>query len=142
DRRHKCDGNVHGETALSAACTYGDAHVRARMVRYLLEQGADPNMADTAGRTALMHAVHGRAGVHVISLLLKHGADPALKDYSGEKRVSACPLLLSDMKDLYYKHKLRCHWQRSLFFSEVFYQKIMTSRTLGNHIQVNGAFYL
>lgn len=82
------EGNERGETALSAACTYGDAHVRARMVRYLLEQGADPNMADTAGRTALMRAVNQRAGANVISLLLKHGADPAHKDYSGESALT------------------------------------------------------
>ncbi|KAJ0066623.1 hypothetical protein NL108_015732 [Boleophthalmus pectinirostris] len=82
------EGNERGETALSAACTYGDAHVRTRMVRYLLEQGADPNMADSGGRTALMHAVHQRAGVHVVSLLLKHGADPSLKDYGGDSALT------------------------------------------------------
>ncbi|XP_039662019.1 ankyrin repeat domain-containing protein 34A isoform X2 [Perca fluviatilis] len=50
---------------------------------YLLEKGADPNIPDKAGRTALMHACAGRAGEDVALLLLENGADPSLRDYSG-----------------------------------------------------------
>ena len=53
------------------------------MVRYLLEKGADPNIPDKGGRTALMHACAEQAGREVVSLLLENGADPSLKDYAG-----------------------------------------------------------
>nr|XP_045752720.1 ankyrin repeat domain-containing protein 34A isoform X3 [Mirounga angustirostris] len=56
---------------------------KARMVRYLLEQGADPNIADRLGRTALMHACAGGGGAAVASLLLAHGADPSVRDHAG-----------------------------------------------------------
>lgn len=52
-------------------------------LRYLLESGADPNIQDKSGKTALMHACMERAGVEVLSLLLSSGADPSLEDRSG-----------------------------------------------------------
>ncbi|KAK5873417.1 hypothetical protein PBY51_018459 [Eleginops maclovinus] len=79
------EGNDRGETPVSAAClaAYEDPAARQRMVRYLLEKGADPNIPDKSGRTALIHACAERAGREVVSLLLENGADPSLKDYSG-----------------------------------------------------------
>ncbi|KAM6967669.1 ankyrin repeat domain-containing protein 34A [Aplochiton taeniatus] len=79
------EGNQRGETPIAAAClaSYDDAHSRHKMVRYLLEKGADPNIPDKTGRTALMHACAERAGKEVVSLLLENGADPSLKDYAG-----------------------------------------------------------
>ncbi|XP_034409885.1 ankyrin repeat domain-containing protein 34A [Cyclopterus lumpus] len=79
------EGNERGETPISATClaSYDDPQTRQRMVRYLLEKGADPNIPDKSGRTALMHACAEQAGMEVVSLLLENGADPSLKDYSG-----------------------------------------------------------
>ncbi|XP_046895809.1 ankyrin repeat domain-containing protein 34A [Hypomesus transpacificus] len=79
------EGNDRGETPISAACiaSYDDSQTRQRMVRYLLEKGADPNIPDKSGRTALIHACAEQAGKEVVSLLLENGADPSLKDYSG-----------------------------------------------------------
>lgn len=79
------EGNERGETPISAAClaNYDDQQTRHKMVRYLLEKGADPNIPDKSGRTALMHACAEQAGKEVVSLLLENGADPSLKDYSG-----------------------------------------------------------
>lgn len=51
--------------------------------RYLLESGADPNIQDKTGKTALMHACLEQAGAEVLSLLLGSGADPSLDDHSG-----------------------------------------------------------
>ncbi len=51
--------------------------------RYLLENGADPNIQDKSGKTALMHACIERAGDEVLSLLLSSGADPSLEDHTG-----------------------------------------------------------
>ncbi|KAJ8398475.1 hypothetical protein AAFF_G00427300 [Aldrovandia affinis] len=79
------EGNERGETPVAAACLagYEDPQNRQKMVRYLLEKGADPNIPDKSGRTALMHACAEQAGKEVVSLLLEYGADPSLKDYSG-----------------------------------------------------------
>lgn len=79
------EGNERGETPVSAAClaSYDDHQTRQKMVKYLLEKGADPNIPDKSGRTALMHACAEQAGREVVSLLLENGADPSLKDYSG-----------------------------------------------------------
>lgn len=51
--------------------------------RYLLENGADPNIQDKTGKTALMHACLEQAGADVLSLLLSSGADPTLQDHAG-----------------------------------------------------------
>ncbi len=53
------------------------------LYRYLLENGADPNIQDKSGKTALMHACIERAGDEVLSLLLSSGADPSLEDHTG-----------------------------------------------------------
>lgn len=51
--------------------------------RYLLENGADPNIQDKMGKTALMHACLEQAGAEIVSLLLSSGADPTLEDHGG-----------------------------------------------------------
>uniref|UniRef100_A0A8D3B6M9 Ankyrin repeat domain-containing protein 34B-like n=1 Tax=Scophthalmus maximus TaxID=52904 RepID=A0A8D3B6M9_SCOMX len=51
--------------------------------RYLLENGADPNIQDKTGKTALMHACLEQAGSEILSLLLSSGADPTLEDHAG-----------------------------------------------------------
>ncbi|XP_061574103.1 ankyrin repeat domain-containing protein 34A [Cololabis saira] len=82
------EGNERGETPVAAAClaSYDDPATRQKMVRYLLEKGADPNIPDKTGRTALMHACATPAAAamrDVVALLLENGADPSLKDYAG-----------------------------------------------------------
>ena len=52
---------------------------RANVVKVLLEHGADPNLADKYGRTAL-HAAAREGDVIMVSELLKHGANPKKKD--------------------------------------------------------------
>lgn len=51
--------------------------------RYLLESGADPNIQDKTGKTALMHACVEQTGAEILSLLLSSGADPTLEDHAG-----------------------------------------------------------
>ncbi|KAG7274033.1 hypothetical protein CRUP_030755 [Coryphaenoides rupestris] len=53
------------------------------LLKYLLERGADPNIQDKEGRSALMHACRERAGPEPVALLLAGGADPGLEDRSG-----------------------------------------------------------
>ncbi|KAK2539323.1 Ankrd34c [Columba livia] len=81
------ESNEKGETALMVACI--TKHVdqqsinKAKMVKYLLDNRADPNIQDKSGKTALMHACIRGAGGDVVSLLLENGADPSLEDHSG-----------------------------------------------------------
>jgi ankyrin repeat protein len=68
---NKKAGNLKGAggtTPLMQAVLYGDAD----SVKFLLEQGADPNIRNDAGATALMWAVDDLAKTR---LLVEHGAD-------------------------------------------------------------------
>lgn len=61
--------NEHGMTALMRAARYG----RTRMVRALLDHGADPNVARSDNFTALsLSAFFGHT--EIVEMLLKHGA--------------------------------------------------------------------
>ncbi|XP_051953814.1 ankyrin repeat domain-containing protein 34C [Xyrauchen texanus] len=81
------ESNDSGETPLMVACMskYSDQQSvsKAKLVKYLLDNKADPNIQDKAGRTALMHACSHRAGHEVVSLLLSNGADSSLEDRCG-----------------------------------------------------------
>ncbi|KAJ8003291.1 hypothetical protein DPEC_G00167900 [Dallia pectoralis] len=81
------ESNDRGETPLMVACMskHNDPQSvsKVKLVKYLLDNKADPNIQDKAGRTALMHACSQRAGQEVVSHLLTNGADPSLEDRSG-----------------------------------------------------------
>ncbi|XP_041693427.1 ankyrin repeat domain-containing protein 34C [Coregonus clupeaformis] len=81
------ESNERGETPLMVVCMskHSDPQSvsKAKLVKYLLDNKADPNIQDKAGRTALMHACSQRAGHEVVSHLLTNGADPSLEDRSG-----------------------------------------------------------
>jgi ankyrin repeat protein/mono/diheme cytochrome c family protein len=65
-----------GSTPLIHAALYGDAEA----VRLLLENGADPNLRNSANATALMYAVDDAGKTR---LLLEHGADPNVRSDEG-----------------------------------------------------------
>uniref|UniRef100_A0A3Q2NRY9 Uncharacterized protein n=1 Tax=Fundulus heteroclitus TaxID=8078 RepID=A0A3Q2NRY9_FUNHE len=81
------ESNERGETPLMVACmsTHSDQQSvsKSKLVKYLLDNQADPNIQDKAGRTALMHACIHKAGHEVVDHLLSNGADPSLEDRSG-----------------------------------------------------------
>lgn len=81
------ESNERGETPLMVTCmsTHNDQQSvsKAKIVKYLLDNQADPNIQDKAGRTALMHACIHKAGHEVVDHLLSNGADPSLDDRSG-----------------------------------------------------------
>ncbi len=79
-------GNLRGAgstTPLMQAALYGDAD----SVRLLLEQGADPNIKNDAGATALMWAVDD---LEKTRLLVEHGADVNARSDDGRT-----PLLIA-----------------------------------------------
>ncbi|XP_028815196.1 ankyrin repeat domain-containing protein 34C [Denticeps clupeoides] len=81
------ESNDRGETPLMVACLskHSDQQSvsKAKLVKYLLDNKANPNIQDRMGKTALMHACSHRAGHEVVSLLLTNGADPSLEDRTG-----------------------------------------------------------
>ncbi|MEQ2256960.1 hypothetical protein ILYODFUR_029421 [Ilyodon furcidens] len=81
------ESNERGETPLMVACmsTHSDQQSvsKSKLVKYLLDNQADPNIQDKAGRTALMHACIHKAGHEVVDHLLSNSADPSLEDRSG-----------------------------------------------------------
>ncbi|KAM9754610.1 ankyrin repeat domain-containing protein 34C [Menidia menidia] len=81
------ESNERGETPLMVACmsAHSDQQSvsKSKLVKYLLDNQADPNIQDKAGRTALMHACIHKAGHEVVDHLLSNGADPSLEDRSG-----------------------------------------------------------
>jgi ankyrin repeat protein len=56
---------------------------RPKAVRWLLAQGADPNLTDPAGRTALHVSVGAGFRTEVLAWLLAAGADVEAKDSAG-----------------------------------------------------------
>lgn len=81
------ESNERGETPLMVTCMSAHADQQSvskcKMVKYLLDNQADPNIQDKTGRTALMHACIHKAGHEVVDHLLSNGADPSLEDRSG-----------------------------------------------------------
>ena len=70
------------------------------VITLLIENGADVNIADAKGCTALMRAAY--IGIpSLVNQLLKHGADKDKKDYEGNMAIhyvrKEC---LNDLKDI------------------------------------------
>ena len=82
DLGHHPNANCGNKTPLIAASFSGHAEV----VKILLDRGADPNIQDTGGETALMQAVArvGHGQEQIVRMLLAAGADINIRDKRGE----------------------------------------------------------
>jgi ankyrin repeat protein len=69
-----------GFPALGLACFFGHEDI----ARYLLDAGADPNLAATNSfRVAPIHAATARRSGKIVRLLLERGADPNARQQNG-----------------------------------------------------------
>ncbi|CAF0882998.1 unnamed protein product [Adineta ricciae] len=75
----------NGMTALIAAVTQNNE----KMIKYLLQLGAHPDVIDFAGRTALMHAAE-YGHINALQLLREAKANPKIQDLEGRDAVYYC----------------------------------------------------
>lgn len=75
---------LNGETALILASVMNNE----RMIEFLMQHGAHPNIVDFKGRSPLMRAAE-LGHVQALELLAKYKADPLLKDIEGKGK--NCP---------------------------------------------------
>ncbi len=74
--------NESGAEPLHFAVLFRDEEVADRLVRMLLDNGAELNGIQREGETALHHAV-ARGSIRLVSTLIEAGADPFFKDKLG-----------------------------------------------------------
>nr|XP_015196274.1 PREDICTED: ankyrin repeat domain-containing protein 34A-like [Lepisosteus oculatus]XP_015196275.1 PREDICTED: ankyrin repeat domain-containing protein 34A-like [Lepisosteus oculatus]XP_015196276.1 PREDICTED: ankyrin repeat domain-containing protein 34A-like [Lepisosteus oculatus] len=75
-------GGAAGRTVLMCAALLPRPADRTLFLRLALAKGADVNLRDEGGRTALSLASE-RGYLDVVKLLLRHGADPGISDEQG-----------------------------------------------------------
>ncbi len=84
-----------GTTPLMTAVSYSNAHdAKAEIVAHLLEKGANPNLQNNLGETALIQAVL-YADQITIQSLLDHHSKLELKDYQGHTALILAGLHIS-----------------------------------------------
>lgn len=74
--------NESRATPLHLAVAFRDEQVADRMIRVLINDGAELNATQSGGQTPLHHAV-GRNSLKLVNTLVEAGADPFLKDLEG-----------------------------------------------------------
>ncbi len=84
--------NSRGETALMRAAADPYYSGTQPALEALLNVGANPNVRDKSGNTALFIAV-AQNGSQTVELLLKHGADPKIRNKNGQTAVDWAQML-------------------------------------------------
>ena len=93
-----------GSTPLNFALEYRSSNIDPRVVRFLLNNGADPNvLAQAQGGNTPLHRASRSGRIELVRLLVEHGANVEVRDNqgrtpmdvaSGEKRDEIVKLLL------------------------------------------------
>ena len=79
-------GGANMSSPLMLACEIKDENAREVIIDMLLNKGADVNLQDAAGKTALIRAVLN--DIPSFSKLLQHGADVGMVDIDGNSALS------------------------------------------------------
>lgn len=88
-----------GQTPLMVVAQEQDPEVACRIVGMLMEAGADPDLADEDGQTALMLAAQINA-LDTVEKLLSSRADGWLEDPSGRLFLNHCPIRKCTQEDI------------------------------------------
>lgn len=88
-------------------CDGGTTFSRSQIVSFLIQQGADPNQADSKGRTPFKRAmVPGTQDqTEILEVLLRNGVDPNTPDHDGWT-----PLMLLTTQSLAYRPSSAGPW--------------------------------
>lgn len=80
------DINAQAETLIEGHATALIFGVKngTHMIEPLLKKGANPNIQDSYGMTALMYVAQSNNGPECVKLLLEYGADPYLQNNEGK----------------------------------------------------------
>jgi hypothetical protein len=85
------DSRLPGQkSALMLLCARGSSDIKS--IKILLEAGANVNLKDKYGHTALMLAAISHANLDIFVLLLVAGADPMIKDERGRTALDMAKL--------------------------------------------------
>lgn len=72
--------------------SYGTTYLmitgRLETIKVLLENGADTNIKDNEGKTALIYAVKDKYNLEKVKLLIKYGAGINIRDNNGNTALS------------------------------------------------------
>jgi len=99
----KCDINAVDFRGRTYVMRFLDVRIQnIRLLKVLLENGADVNRVDDDGESAISHAVTIRYSIDVTSLLIRHGADLSIKNRWGESLTHRLVADIHDTQDLEY----------------------------------------
>ena len=74
-------------------------HPVVKIVNFLFDRGANVNMQDKEGYTALMLAAQN-GHTNIVEILLSRGADPMIKNITNQTALDLCPDNRQDIKDI------------------------------------------
>ncbi len=77
--------SIYGKTILMLLCS-DKKFSNTDIIKFLLDNGSDPNLQDHGGKTALIYActhVNHRSNLETVQLLLDNGANPNIQDADG-----------------------------------------------------------
>ncbi|XP_071963176.1 uncharacterized protein [Antedon mediterranea] len=81
--------DTHGKTPLIRACKHVDRNARIRAMELLIKHGADVNLKDNVGRTALSYACQLKHN-DAVALLVKSNVDPNIEDNMSNTPLGYC----------------------------------------------------
>jgi ankyrin repeat protein len=95
--RHGADPNAVARNPMRVAViNSAAASGRADLVKIVLQAGADPNVRQTAGYTAL-HAAAARDNIEMVQLLLDAGADASVRSDDGQTAADKAGALVAEL---------------------------------------------
>ena len=117
-----------GKTPLIVACSFVPEKCENEtlmiIIECLLKNGANPNLQDIKGRTAIMYAFRHAISFEIIDKLLQNGAEPLITDFDGLNAFD----FISDTVWPKYRHYLKS--------SEQYKRRLMKNEENNNVVDI------